>query len=198
MSWAAARQVVLNECFVSRLAVIKLEWWAQCWSSSWSDCEEIPCLQRQRSPSKTVGAGAAKSLQPHGLQHARLPCPLLSHGVCSDSCPLSWWYYLTTSSSAALFSFCLLSSPVSGSSPMSQLFASGGQSIRALASASVLPMNIQDCFPLGLIGLISLLAKGLWVFSSTTTWNISSSVLSLLYSPTLTSVHDYWKNHSFD
>ena len=109
------------------------------------------------------------SLWPHGLQHARLPCLSLLHGVCSDSCPLSWWCYLTISSSATFFSFCFQSFPASGSFPMSQLFTSGGQSIGTSASASVLPMNIQHWFPLGLTGLISLQSKGLWrVFSGTT------------------------------
>ena len=108
------------------------------------------------------------TLQPHGLEHIRLPCPSLSPGVCSDSYPLSHWCYLTISSSAALFSFCLQSFPASGSFPMSRLFTSGGQSTGASASASVLPMNIQGWFPLGLTGLISLLSKGLSrVFSST-------------------------------
>ena len=88
--------------------------------------------------------------------------------VCSNSCPLSWWCYLTISSSATHF-FCFQSFPASGSFPMSQFFASGDQSIRASASVSVLPMNIQDGFPLGLAGLICLQSKGLLrVFSSTT------------------------------
>ena len=82
---------------------------------------------------------------------------------------------------------------------MSWFFTSGGQSIGASASASVFPVNIQDLFPLRLTGLISLQSKGLSrVFSNTTVQNISSLVLSLLYGPTLTSTHDYWKNHSFD
>ena len=105
----------------------------------------------------------------HGLQHTRLLCPPPSPRVCSDSCPLSWWGCLTTSSSAAPFSFCLQSFPASGSFPMSRLFASGGQSIRASASTPVLSMNIQGWFPIGLTGLISLLSNGLSrVFSSTT------------------------------
>ena len=99
------------------------------------------------------------SLQPHGLQHARFPCPSPSPAVCSDSHPLSRWCYLTISSSAALFSFCLQSFPASGSFPMSQLFASGSQRIGASASASVLHMNIQGWFPLGLTGLMSLQVK---------------------------------------
>ena len=97
------------------------------------------------------------TLQLHGLQHARLPCPL-SPGVCPNSCPLSRWYPPTISSSASRFSFCLQSFPASGSFPMSQLAASDGRSIRA--SASVLPMNIQVWFLLGLNGLISLQSKG--------------------------------------
>ena len=109
------------------------------------------------------------SLQPHGLQHARLPCPSSSPGACSNSCPLSQWCHPTISSSVIPFASCLQSFPASGSFPMSWLFALGGQSIGASASASVLPMSIQGWFPLGLTGLISLLSKGLsWVFSSTT------------------------------
>ena len=104
---------------------------------------------------------------PHGLQHTRLLCPLLSPRVCSNSCPLSQWCHPTISSSVVPFSSCPLSFPASGSFPMSQLFTSGGQSIRA--SAPVHPVNIQGWFPLGLTGLISLLSKGLsGVFSSTT------------------------------
>ena len=97
------------------------------------------------------------------------------------------------------FTFGSPSFPASGSFPMSQFFASGGLSIGASASASILPVNIQGWFPLGLTGLISLLCKGLsGVFSNTTVESINSSGLSLLYGPALTSVHDYWKNHSFD
>ena len=93
----------------------------------------------------------------------------------------------------------LLSFPASGSFPVSQLFESGDQSIGASASIPVLPMNIQDWFPLGLTGLISLLSKGLSkIFSKTQFKSNNSLALSFLYSPTLTSVHDYWKNHSFD
>ena len=90
------------------------------------------------------------SLQPHGLQHARPPCSSLSPGVCSNSCPLSQWCYPTISFSVIPFSFCPQSFPASRSFPISQLFASGGQNIGASASASVLPMNIQGWFSLGL------------------------------------------------
>ena len=109
------------------------------------------------------------SLRPHRLQHSRIPCPSLSPGVCSNFCPLSRSCHPTISSSVTPFSFCIQSFPASGSFLMSQLFASGGQSIGA--SASVLPMNIQGWFPLGLTGLISLLSKGLSkVVSRTTVW----------------------------
>ena len=104
------------------------------------------------------------SLWPHGLQHARLPCPSSTPRVYSDSCPLSQWCHPTISSSVIPQSF-----PASGSFQMSHLFTSGGQSIGVSASASVLPMNTQDWSPLGLTGLISLQSKGLSrVFSNTT------------------------------
>ena len=109
------------------------------------------------------------TLQPHGLQHTRLPCLSPASRVCSNSCPSSQWYHPTISSSVIPFSSCLQSFPASGSFPRSQHFTSGGQSIGASASASVLPVNIQDWFPLGLTGLIPLQSKGLSrVFSSTT------------------------------
>ena len=101
------------------------------------------------------------SLRPHGLQHARLPCPSPATRASSNSCPSSWWCHPTISSSVVPFSSCLQSFPLSGSFPMSQLFTSGSQSIGASASTSVLPMNMQDWFPLGLAGLISFLSKGL-------------------------------------
>ena len=134
------------------------------------------------------------SLRPHGLQHARLPCPSPTPGACSNSCPSSWQCHPTISSSVVSFSSCLLSFPTAGSFPRSQLFASGSRSIEALASASVPPMNIQDWFPLGLIDLLSLLSKGLSrVFSNTTVQKhqFFGSELSLW------SICVYWKNHSF-
>ena len=112
-----------------------------------------------------------------------------------NSCPLCECCHLTISSSAA--PFCLQSFPASGSFPMSQCFASGGQSIEA--SASLLPINIQDWFALGLTGLISMLSKGLYrVCSGTTTWKHEFIWCSAFIDPTLTSIYDYWKNHSFD
>ena len=101
----------------------------------------------------------------------QVSCPSLIPGACSNSCPLSWWCHPTISSSVTSFSSYPQSFPASGSFPMSQLFASDGQSVGASASTSILPINIQSWFPLGLLGLISLLFKGLArVFSSTTVW----------------------------
>ena len=109
------------------------------------------------------------SLWPHGLQHTSLPCPSPTPGAYSNSCPLSQLCHPTISSSVDPFSSGHQSFPASGSFPVSQFFTSGGQSIGVSASASVLPMNIQDWFPLGLTGLISLQSKGLSrVFSNTT------------------------------
>ena len=107
----------------------------------------------------------SNSLQPHGLQHARLPCPSPSPRACSNSCLLSWWYHPTISSSIVPCSSCPQSFPASRSFLMSQLFAWGGQNTGASASVSVLPVNIQDWFPLGLSGLIQGLSR---VFSNTT------------------------------
>ena len=117
----------------------------------------------------------------------------------SKSCPLSCWCHPTISFSVVPFSSCLQSFQASGSFLMEWLLASGDQSSGASASASVIPMNIQGWFPLGLTGLISLMSKGLSrVFSNTTVQSINSLALSLLHSPTLTSIHDYWKNRGFD
>ena len=139
------------------------------------------------------------SSQPHEIPHTRLSCPALSPRVCSNSCPLSQWCHPTISSSIIPFSSCPQSFPASGSFPMRQLFTSGVQSIGASASASVLSMNIQDWFPLGLTGLISLGSKGLsrafsnkkqqkhqFFGSQPSLWSNS------------TSGHDYWKNQSLD
>ena len=108
------------------------------------------------------------SLRPHGLQHTRPPCPSPTPGVYSNSCPLSWWCHPTISSSVVPFSWPQ-SFPASWSFQMSQLFTSGGQSTEVSASASILPTNIQDWFPLGLTGWISLQSKRLTrVFSNIT------------------------------
>ena len=140
----------------------------------------------------------SSSLRPHELQHPRSPCPTTTPGVYSNSCSLSQGWP-PNSSWVVQFSSCLQYFPASGSFPMSSFFLSGGQNIGVSGSASVFPMNIQDRSPLGWTGLISLKSKGLSrVFSNTTVQKHNSSVLSFLYSPTLTSIHDYWKNHSFD
>ena len=113
----------------------------------------------------------SESLRPHGLLHARLPCTSLSHGVCSDSCPLSLWCHPTILSAIIPFASCLQYFLASGSFPMTWLFASGSQRIGASVSASVLPMSSQGWLPLGMTGLISLLSKEVSdVSSSTTVW----------------------------
>ena len=133
----------------------------------------------------------SNSLQPLGLQHARLPCPSPTPGAYSNTCPSSQWCHPTISSSVIPFSSHLQSFPASGSFPMSQLFPSGGQSIGASASASFLPINIQDWFPSGWTGWTSLRSKGLSrVFSNTTvqTHQFFGSQLSLI---SLLSIENY-------
>ena len=133
-------------------------------------------------------------LQPQEQQHARPPGPSPTPGVYSNSYPLCQRCHLTILPSVIPFSFHLQSFPASGSFPMSQFFTSGGQSIGVSASASVLPMNIQDWFPLGCIGWISLKSKGLSRSSPTLQFKSKNFLaLSFLYSSTLTSIHDYWK-----
>ena len=124
--------------------------------------------QAEKTGAGVALAMVAGTLLPHGLQHARLPCPSPTSGAYSNSCPSSQWCHPTISSSVIPLS-CLQSFPASGSFPMSQFFASGSQSIGVSATASVLPMNIQDWFPLGWTGWITLQSKGLSrVFSNTT------------------------------
>ena len=135
--------------------------------------------------------------RPHELQHARPPCPSWTPGVYSNSCQLSQWCHPTISSSVVPFSSCPQSLPASGSFPMSQFFASGCQSIGVSASVSVLPMSTQDWSPLGWTGWISLQSKGL----SRVQHSSKASILwcsVFLTVPTLTSIHDHWKNHSLD
>ena len=115
----------------------------------------------RRGPVQLSCSVMSDSLWPHGLQHARPPCPSPTPGVHPNSCPLSHWCHPTISSSVIPFSSCPQSFPASGSFQVSQFFASGGQSIEVSASASVLPMNIQDWSPLGWTGWISLQPKGL-------------------------------------
>ena len=133
-----------------RIPVDRGAWWATipgvAKSTHW-ECVHFDLFSR---------SVVSSSLQPRGLQHTRLPCSSLSPGACSNSCPLSWWCHPTISSSVIPFSSCLQPFPALGYFPMSGLFASGGQNNGASASASVLPMNIQDWFPLELTGCISL------------------------------------------
>ena len=171
---------------------MNLEAWRTSWENeSTSDTNAICCC--------SVAQSCLDSPWSHGPQYARLLCHSPSPGTCSNSHPLSQWCHATISSllSPSPPAFNLF--PTSGSFLMSQLFASGGQSIGASASASVLPMNIQDWFPLGLTGLVSLLSNELSrVFSNTTIQKHQFFGSRLLYSPTLTSIYDYWKNHSFE
>ena len=153
------------------------------------------CFRSDQISSSVV----SDSLRPHELQHTRPPYPSPTPGVHPNSCALSRWCHPAISSAVIPFSSCSQSLPASGSFPMSQLFASGGQRIGVSASTSVIPMNTQHWSPLGWTGWISLQSKGLSrALSNTTAQSINSSALSFLYSPTLTSIHDHWKNHSLD
>ena len=137
------------------------------------------------------------SLRPHGLQHTRPPCPSPTPRVYSNSCALSQWCHPTISSSVIPFSSCLQSFSASGSFQMSQFFASGGQSIGVSASASVLPVNTQD-FRMDLLDLLAVQGtlKSLLQHHSSKASILQHS--SFFMVQLFTSVHDYWKNHSFD
>ena len=128
-----------------------------------------------------------------------LPGPHPSPKVCSSSCSLHQWCRLAILSFDGLFSFCPQSFPASGTFPMSCLFATDDQNTGASASASVFPVNIQGWFPLGLTGLTPCCPRDSWESSPTPQFEtINSSAISLLCGPTLTSIHDHWKNHSLD
>ena len=141
----------------------------------------------------------SNSLQPHGLQHARLPCPSLSTRVCSNSCQLSRLCHPSISPSVILLSFCPQSFPESGTFPVSWLIESGGQRIGASALASVLPVNIQGWFSLELTGFIPSMSKGLSrVFSNTTVQKhqFFGTQVSLWFN---SHIHTWLlKNHGFD
>ena len=129
--------------------------------------KDLPLKMEPRDLVQFSHSLVSDSLWPHGLEHARLPCPSLTPGACSNSFLSNQWCHPTISSSVVPFSSCFQSFPASGSFLMNQ-FSSSGQTIGTSASASVLPMNIQDLFPLGWTGLISLQSKGLLrVFSNT-------------------------------
>ena len=134
------------------------------------------------------------TLQPHELQHTRLPCPSLSLWVCSNSCPLSQWYHPTISSSVTPFSFCLKSFPASGTFPMNQLFASDGQSIGA--SAPLLTLKFQVYFLWDWLVWSPCYSGDSRVFI-TTVWKHQFFGAKPSLCPALTSIHDYWKNHGF-
>ena len=166
----------------------------------YSICPKLVCAPKDCSPlvnpcwiqtlRGSVQLLSHVSLWPHGLQYVTYPFSSPTPGAFSNSCPSSWWCHPTISSSVIPFSSCLQSFPGSGSFPMSQFFTSGGQSIGASASTSALPMNTQDWSPLGDLSQES---------SPTPQFkSISSLVFSFLCGPSLTSIHDHWKNHSFD
>ena len=163
------------------------------WIYTWKD--ENFCLKWYIYPDihQFSHSVVTNSLRPHGRQHARLPWPSLTHGACSNSWPLSRWCHPTISSSVISFPSHLQSFPASGSFPVTQFFTSGGQSIGISASTSVLTMNIQDWFPLGLTGSPCSPRNSQESSQTPQFKSINSLVLSFLYSPTLTSIHDYWK-----
>ena len=141
----------------------------------------------------------SNALQPHEPQHARSPCPSPTVGVYPNSCPLSQWCHPTISSSVIPFSSCPQSLPATRSFQMSHLFASGGQCIVVWASTSVLPNNTQNWSALGWTSWISLQSKGLSrVFSNTTLQKHQFFCAQLSLWSNCESIHDYWKNHSFN
>ena len=171
---------------------------------SWTDSSLAHGSQNLRhltskNCSQLVQSVVSDYLRPHGLQHARFPCPSPTPGAYSKSYPSSRWCHPTISSSVVPFSSCLQSFQASGSFLVSQYFASGGQSIGVSTSASVLTMNIQDWFLKDGLGGSPCSPRDSQESSSTPQFkSINSSALSFLYSPTLTYIHDYWKNQSFD
>ena len=160
-----------------------------------------PCSIFNKYCTVQISSVVSDSLRPHEPQHARPPCPSPTPGVHPNPRPSNRWCHPTISSSVVSFSSCPQSFPASGSFQMSQLFTSGGQSIGVSVSASFLPVNTQDWSPLGWTGWISLQSKGLSrVFSSTTVQKhrFFGAQLPLESIYGLTSIYDYWKNHSFD
>ena len=166
------------------------------------DTISIVCVHFSNIDDKSVQFSRsvmADSLRPHELQHARPPCPSPTSGVHPNPCPWPWWCHPTISFSVIPFSSCPQSFPASGSFPMSQSFASGGQSAGVSALTLVLPMNTQDWSPLGWIGWFPCSPRDSQEsFPTPQSKSINSLVLSFLHSPTLTSIHDHWKNNSFD
>ena len=146
-----------------------------------------------------MGSVMSDSLQPHGLQHARLPCLSPTSRVYPNPCPLSWWCHPTISSSLVLFSSRLQSFPASGSFQMSQFFTSGGLSTGVSASHQSFQRTFRtDFLQDGLVGPLCSPRDSQESSQTPQFKGINSSALSFLYSPTLTSIHHYWKNHSLD
>ena len=162
-----------------------------CCSMSSSNCCFLTCIQVSQEEGQVVSLSVvSNSLWPYGLQHTRLRLPV--PGACPNSCPLSQWYHPTISSSIIPFFSHLQSFPASESFPISQFFASGGQSVGLSPSAWVLPMNTQDWSSLGWTGWICCSPRESQESSLTPQFkSINSSVLCFLYSPTLTAIHDY-------
>ena len=156
------------------------------------------CRVNSFSSVQSSHSAMSHSLWPHEPQHTKLHCPSPTPGVYPNSCPLSQWCHPTISSSVIPFSSCPQSFPASGSSPMSQLFASGGQSTGVSASTSVFPMNTQDWSPSGWTGWIFLQSKGLSRVFSNTTAQKHQFLSAQLSSQSNSHIHDHWKNHSLD
>ena len=194
MSWRSKKRKYVWFCFDCH------NWWDKTHlnsSSSWGRQRKgrVP-FRGTKSSFSGCCPSITKSwltLWPRELQHARLPCHSLSPEVYSNSCPSSRWCHPIIPSSITSFSSCPQSFPTSRYFPVSQFFPTGGQILGASASASILPVNFQGWFPLALTGLISLQSKWLSrVFSSTVVQKHQ------YFGPAFTSIHDYWKNHSFD
>ena len=167
--------------------------------SNWLTSPPIKCSHWIFSSVQFSHSVVSDSLRSHESQHTRPPCSSPTPRVHSDSRPSSQWCQSAISSSVIPSSSCPQSLPASESFPVSQFFAWGGQNIGVSALASVLPMNTQDWSPLGWTGWISLQSKGLSrVFSNTTLQKHQFFSAQLSFSPTLTSIHDSWKNHSLD
>ena len=192
--------------------ILKTEQWPQDWKSSvfipipkkgnakiCSNYHTIALISHASQSVSSVAQSCPTLCNPMNHSTPGLPIHLLTPGVHPNPCPSSQWCHPTISSSVVPFSSCPQSFPATGSFPMRQLFPSGGQSIGVSASTWVLPVNTQDWSPLGWTGWVSLKSKGLSrVFSDTTVQNHQFFDTSFLYSPTLTSIHDHWKNHSLD
>ena len=187
------KALVIANSFFQQHNTRRLYMWTWTYGQYRYQIDYILCGWRWRS-SMSVGSAAQScpTVQPHEPQHTRLPCPSPIPGVHPNQCPSSQWCHPTISSSVVPFSSCLQSFPASGSFPTSLFFTSGGQSIGVSASGSVLPMNIQDLFPLGLTGWISLQSKDSQESSPPPQFKtINYLVLSFLYGPTLISIHTW-------